>query len=324
MDAAIAATPLDIPVLAGQRLVLRPLAAEDIGRITRLADDAHISAMTASIPHPYRRDHAEGWLVLVEREAAAGEAVTWAIADAADGSFIGGIALTLNPLRRTVGVIGYWLGREYWGRGLASEAAGLLLRHAFGTLGMDTVGAWARPDNTASLRVMEKLGMQPTDGMDLHRPDTCGPAVARRISRADFQAAQVVTRQLFVVAAALVDEEGRVLLAQRPPGKQWAGFWEFPGGKVAAGETPEAALIRELREELAIDVSASCLAPFTFASHGYEGFHLLMPLYVCRVWDGHPRAMEGQALAWVAPRDMGRYPMPPADRPLVAMLRDLL
>ncbi|PWC83437.1 NTP pyrophosphohydrolase [Azospirillum sp. TSH100] len=129
---------------------------------------------------------------------------------------------------------------------------------------------------------------------------------------------------LLVVAVALVDADGRVLLAQRPAGKSLAGLWEFPGGKVDAGETPEAALVRELKEELGIDTAASCLAPFTFASHSYERFHLLMPLYVCRVWEGEVMAREGQKLAWVYPNRMGDYPMPPADVPLVAMLRDLL
>ncbi len=129
---------------------------------------------------------------------------------------------------------------------------------------------------------------------------------------------------LLVVAVALVDGDGRVLLAQRPPGKALAGLWEFPGGKVHADETPEAALVRELREELGIDTAASCLAPFTFASHSYPTFHLLMPLYVCRVWEGTVTAQEGQRLAWVYPNRMADYPMPPADVPLVAMLRDLL
>jgi 8-oxo-dGTP diphosphatase len=129
---------------------------------------------------------------------------------------------------------------------------------------------------------------------------------------------------LTVVAVALVDADGRVLLAQRPEGKPMAGLWEFPGGKIAPGEAPEAALIRELHEELGIDVAEACLAPFTFASHRYERFHLLMPLYVCRRWNGTPIPREGQQLVWVRPARLGEYPMPPADKPLVAMLQDLL
>lgn len=132
------------------------------------------------------------------------------------------------------------------------------------------------------------------------------------------------SRLLLVAAVALVDPDGRVLLAERPAGKQLAGMWEFPGGKVDPGETPEAALIRELKEELGITVEKACLAAFTFASHAYESFHLLMPLYVCRVWEGTVQPLEGQRLAWVKVGEMDQYPMPPADKPLVAMLRDLL
>ena len=127
-----------------------------------------------------------------------------------------------------------------------------------------------------------------------------------------------------VVAVALVDVDGRILISQRPRGKPMAGLWEFPGGKIEIGESPEKALIREIKEELNIDVSDKCLAPFTFASHKYEKFHLLMPLYVCRVWEGNVEAMEKQALKWVRPKNLAEYPMPPADRPLVATLRDLL
>ena len=125
---------------------------------------------------------------------------------------------------------------------------------------------------------------------------------------------------LLVAAAALVDGDGRVLLARRPPGKPMAGLWEFPGGKVRDGEIPEAALVRELREELGIGVTEPGLVPFTFSSHTYDDFHLLMPLYVCRAWDGRVTAREGQELEWVQPRDMADFPMPPADAPLVAML----
>jgi 8-oxo-dGTP diphosphatase len=129
---------------------------------------------------------------------------------------------------------------------------------------------------------------------------------------------------VLVVAAALVDPDGRVLIAQRPEGKDMAGLWEFPGGKIETGELPEEALIRELHEELGIGVKRPCLAPFTFASHTYGGFHLLMPLYVCRRWDGTPRPLQHAALKWVLPKDMASWPMPAADLPLIPMLRDLL
>jgi len=129
---------------------------------------------------------------------------------------------------------------------------------------------------------------------------------------------------LLVVAVALVDADGRILLSQRPEGKQLAGLWEFPGGKVEPGERPETALIRELSEELGIKVEEPCLAPLTFASYAYEEFHLLMPLYICRRWTGMATGREGQAIKWVKPLDLRSYPMPPADEPLIPALIDLL
>jgi 8-oxo-dGTP diphosphatase len=129
---------------------------------------------------------------------------------------------------------------------------------------------------------------------------------------------------VLVAACALIDPDGRVLIARRPEGRSMAGLWEFPGGKIEAGERPEEALVRELREELAIEVNEACLAPLTFASYSYPDFHLLMPLYVCRRWEGTPKPVEAEALKWVRTQDLTTYPMPPADRPLVPMLRDLL
>jgi 8-oxo-dGTP diphosphatase len=131
-------------------------------------------------------------------------------------------------------------------------------------------------------------------------------------------------KTVLVAAVALIDVDGRILLAQRPEGKAMAGLWEFPGGKVEEGETPEQALIRELQEEIGIDTWASCLAPLTFASHSYEEFHLLMPLFACRKWEGAPRGKEGQTLKWVRVNELRDYPMPPADLPLIPMLRDWL
>lgn len=129
---------------------------------------------------------------------------------------------------------------------------------------------------------------------------------------------------LLVAACALVDPDGRVLIAQRPAGKTMAGLWEFPGGKVEAGERPEDTLIRELEEELGIVVDAQCLAPLTFASHSYPEFHVLMPLYICRRWNGTVVPREGQRLIWVRPRELRNYPMPPADEPLISHLMNLL
>jgi 8-oxo-dGTP diphosphatase len=129
---------------------------------------------------------------------------------------------------------------------------------------------------------------------------------------------------VLVAACALIDADGRILIAQRPEGKQLAGLWEFPGGKVEPGETPEETLVRELEEELGINTKIACLAPLTFASHSYETFHLLMPLYICRRYEGIPQGREGQALKWVRPQALRDYPMPPADEPLIPMLQDLL
>jgi 8-oxo-dGTP diphosphatase len=136
--------------------------------------------------------------------------------------------------------------------------------------------------------------------------------------------AQEKHRLVLVAACALIDPDGRVLIAQRPEGKAMAGLWEFPGGKIETGERPEETLIRELKEELGISVKEDCLAPFTFASHSYAEFDLLMPLYVCRRWEGTATPIEHTRLKWVKPRELADYPMPPADIPLIPMLRDLL
>jgi 8-oxo-dGTP diphosphatase len=145
-------------------------------------------------------------------------------------------------------------------------------------------------------------------------------------SRAEADAAGTCSPRplLLVAACALIDTDGRVLIAERPAGKAMAGLWEFPGGKVEQGESPEATLLREFREELAVELCARCLAPLTFASHAYPDFHLLMPLYVCRRWEGIPTARESQKLKWVRPNRLGEYPFLPADRPLLPLLADLL
>ena len=162
---------------------------------------------------------------------------------------------------------------------------------------------------------MPTTGAEDPNDLPGERPGGCWRAEERAASGKP---------SLLVAAVALVDVDGRVLLARRPEGKAMAGLWEFPGGKVGAGETPEEAVVRELMEELGVDTRQSCLAPIGFASHAYEDFHLLMPLYVCRTWRGTPSAREGQELAWVRPARLGDYDMPPADAPLIPLLRDLL
>jgi 8-oxo-dGTP diphosphatase len=301
------------------RLRLRPLALSDASVIERLAGDWEIARFTAHIPHPYPKGGAAPWIEETWAEAGAGKKVVAAIERLADGQLVGCIELDMTPGNGT-GSLGYWIGRPYWGSGIASEAGAAMMKLGFGPLGLSRVEATAVPANRRSIRVQEKLGLA-LIGERLETAPARGGNMrveVRSLSRS------MVRRRVLVSAAALVDVDGRVLLARRPPGRPLAGLWEFPGGKVGDNETPESALIRELKEELGIDVTQNCLAPFTFASHRYPDFDLLMPLYVCRRWDGTVTAMEAQELAWVRPARLSDYPMPPADEPLVAMLRDAL
>ena len=301
------------------RLRLRPLALSDVPAIERLAGDWEIARFTAHIPHPYPAGGAAPWIEETWAEAKAGKKVVAAIERLSDGQLVGCIELDLTANDAT-GALGYWVGRPYWGAGIASEAASAMIKLGFGALNLTRIEAAAVAANRRSIRVQEKLGLALIGERMEAAPARGGHmrVEVRSLSRS------MMRRRLLVSAVALVDADGRVLLARRPPGKPLAGLWEFPGGKVGENETPEAALIRELKEELGIDVAQSCLAPFTFASHRYPDFDLLMPLYVCRRWEGTLSAMEGQELAWVRPARLSDYPMPPADEPLVAMLRDAL
>jgi 8-oxo-dGTP diphosphatase len=199
-----------------------------------------------------------------------------------------------------------------WSDGLAAEALRRCLRMLFDNFGIGLV----EPEIAGKTSDVEALFA--SAGFPAVRAGTA------MLSRADWLTWRAGRKNLFVAAAALIDADGRVLLAQRPAGKAMAGQWEFPGGKLAEGETPEQALIRELGEELGIDVTLSCLAPLAFASHDYDHFHLVMPLYAIRQWSGLPSGREGQNLSWVAKNRLGDYPMPPADVPLIAQLRDWL
>lgn len=317
-DRAWTGYPLDTA-----RLRLRRVSLADAQWVAELAGDWGVARWTR-IPHPLTREAAEAHIAEKAAAMAGGSAVMLAIEDRRDGRPLGMIGLE-RQADGGAAELGYWLCRERWNQGLITEALRRLVRLGFRTLGLERLTADVAEGNQASARALEKCGFIRSDGLvACHRPGETLPAHRWTLARADWQAAWGARPMLLVAAVALVDVDGRVLLAQRPAGKSMAGLWEFPGGKVHAGETPEIALVRELDEELGIDVRESCLAPLTFASHDYDTFHLLMPLYVVRTWKGQMTPREGQALTWARPARLSDYPMPPADVPLVALLRDWL
>jgi 8-oxo-dGTP diphosphatase len=319
--------------LATERLILRPLIPEDAESLHRLVNDWEVTRNLAVVPFPYPRELADEWIQSTRQSLAAGNSYELAITgrEGEHEIMVGVVGLRIDAERRS-GRLGYWVGRRFWGHGVATEAAGRLARWALANLDLDRLEAGVITDNLASAAVLRRIGFRQTgEGTDefLARGGA-HPVWHFTATRDDIfgdadPAPEDGSRpMLLVVACALIDADGRVLLARRPEGKKMAGLWEFPGGKLHPGETPEVALIRELKEELGIDVSASCLAPFAFASHEYERFHLLMPLYLCRRWKGMPSPRENQTLAWVRPQKLADYPMPPADRPLIPLLRDFL
>jgi len=309
--------------LETERLLLRPLRLEDASDIHRMAGEWEVARYTANIPHPYEAGMAEAWIKSHDGDFE----IVFAIERRGDGAFVGCIGVEPDTETREA-EFGYWIGMPYWGAGYATEALSVLVDHVFATFAVDRVRAAAMPENRASIRVQEKVGFRYV-GVKSQPAPARGGAVGVQVRALDRQRWQELKAPsplpiVLVAAVALVDPDGRVLIAQRPEGKSMAGLWEFPGGKVHDGETPEGALIRELTEELGIDVQEACLAPLTFASHSYETFHLLMPLYVCRRWEGTVTPQEGQAVKWIKPSKLAEYPMPPADKPLVAMMRDFL
>jgi 8-oxo-dGTP diphosphatase len=307
--------------LGTSRLRLRPPAAGDAAAVAALAGEWEVARFTAFIPHPYAESDAHEFIVVAARKRALRQEMIYVLERRVEGDVIGAVGVAAG------GEIGYWIGKPFWGQGYAAEAVKCLLGLAFDGLELAGVHADVMAENAASARVLEKAGFTRLG----ERTGSCcqgrcaGRAtVAFEMTAESWRAAREARPTVLVVAVALIDADGRVLIAKRPAGKSMAGLWEFPGGKVHAGETPEAALVRELNEELDIDITESCLAPFTFASHAYADFHLLMPLYLCRVWKGDLTPREGQVLKWVQPNTLRDYPMPPADEPLVAMLRDFL
>lgn len=325
--------------LATERLKVRPWQPEDAADLHRLLNDWEVIRTLAVVPFPYSRALADDWVASSVQRLDAGLAYQLAITGIENGTelLVGGIGLRFGADKR-VAELGYWVGRAYWGHGVASEAAGRVARWALANLDIDRIEASVATENFASIAVLRHIGFRHSgEGVKM----SVAHGAERRVlvfeaSRADLfgdhddtsdsapMSVQGTKKIVLVSAVALIDADTRILLARRPEGKSMAGLWEFPGGKVEPGETPEAALIRELREELGIDVAQNCLAPFTFASHEYENFHLLMPLFLCRRWKGTPTPREGQQLAWVAPGKLAEYKMPEADRPLIPLLRDFL
>ncbi len=317
--------PITVRELETNRLTLRPLRASDARSLAVLADDWQVARYTANIPFPYTEAMAAEFIG-AQSYASGGRDCVLAIVLKTEGAPIGCIGLHEfeAPGRAE---IGYWIGRGHWGHGLATEALGAMVEFAFTCCGIDILEAGAVPTNHASHQVQANLGFVPSGAREDQAPARGHPLqiIVRELTKERWLGgAGQGLPILNVVAVALIDEDGRVLLAQRPEAKSMAGLWEFPGGKIGEGESPEAALIREIKEELDIDIKTNCLAPLTFTSHAYEEFHLLMPVYVCRRWEGIPRPREGQKIAWVRPARLKDYPMPPADAPLIPVLFDLL
>ncbi|MSP30396.1 MAG: GNAT family N-acetyltransferase [Acetobacteraceae bacterium] len=335
-SATVAGTQINFLPLETGRLVLRAFTLEDAVSLHSLINDWRVCRTLAGVAYPYGRDQADAWIDETATQLRSGTGCHVAIAGTEVGreTLVGGVGIRLDRAVRE-GRLGYWVGWQFWGHGVATEAAGRLARWAMANLEIDRLTATVAIDNPRSIAVLRRIGFRPNGeamldfigrgeqrvvGFTASRDDIFGHAEATALAPLPAGAKPL----LLVAACALIDVDGRVLLARRPEGKKMSGLWEFPGGKLAAGETPESALIRELKEELGIDVTTSCLAAFAFASHDYERFHLLMPLYLCRRWRGTPTSVEGQTLAWVRPDKLADYPMPPADKPLIPLLRDFL
>jgi len=307
-----------------ERLLLDRFRLSDAAMISRLAGDPDVARYAARIPCPYPEDVASRWIAGTLNGFTSGESFVFALRRRDDGALVG--AAGLQP-ENGAAEVGYWLGRRYWRQGYATEAVRRLVAFAFDTLGVSRVVAKVHVDNHRSVRVLERAGLRLDGSGHMAFPARAMVAPVSIFAGAATDPARPRAsgpRVVMVAAVVLVDDDGRVLLAERPPGKAMAGMWEFPGGKLGAGESVKAAAIRELDEELGVTLTEGALAPVVTASHAYENFHLLMPLLLCRNWAGAPEGREGQRLAWVSGNELDDYPMPAADLPLIPMLRTVL
>ncbi|MDI2090569.1 bifunctional GNAT family N-acetyltransferase/(deoxy)nucleoside triphosphate pyrophosphohydrolase [Commensalibacter oyaizuii] len=316
---------------------LRPIEQTDASSLHSLINDWNVVRMLSQVPFPYSKTLLDQWINTMIQEMKDGISYHFTIFDRSFEKpvIVGCIGIRLNT-KDQLGKIGYWLGQKYWGKQIASRALQRLSSWALANLNINYIHATAADDNLASIAVLKKCGYQPFgQGKEkflaraveqsvsyflLQREDICPGKSPIPMNNTLLKPKKI----LLVVAAALIDIDGQLLLARRPEGKSMAGMWEFPGGKVEPNETPEAALIRELKEEINIDVSQSCLAPFTFASHEYADFHLLMPLYVCHKWKNVPEPKENQQLAWVNCEELDHYLVMEADKPFIPLLKDLM
>ena len=293
-----------------------------------------VAQWLSAVPHPYQEGGAAEFLGRARKGFEDKVDLVWAVKDRQSGERLGIISL-MNGDPEEAWEIGYWFAPQAWGRGIATEAAFHVMTFGFWYMELPQIFTGVIQGNAASKRVLEKIGF---DDWFEKTIDTAHsgpkPGLGAQLNREDWDSfvfgggctfQPQLERQVpvvWVVAAALFNEKDEVLVARRPKGKSLEGLWEFPGGKMEPMESPEAALIRELKEELGIDVGFGCLAPLTFASHPYPKFHLMMPLYAARKWKGEPTGKEGQALKWVSKLELAKLDMPPADEPLLPLVMD--
>ncbi|QNT79556.1 bifunctional GNAT family N-acetyltransferase/(deoxy)nucleoside triphosphate pyrophosphohydrolase [Entomobacter blattae] len=344
------------PTLKTNRFQLMPFREEDSKNLHHLINDWSVVRTLSDLPFPYPQTMVEDWIKMATTHPQKGLGYYFAIMNKAPSSLLenkplnrlmGCVAITLEK-NKTQAKIGYWVGKKFWNQGIASECVTRVIEWAFAQLPIKTLKALVIEDNIASIRILQKNGFQQT-GKTTEKFMAYGkdyPVIVFEATRESF----FISRQtpftppspnsldkihmssfashpkplLTVSAGILVDIHNKILLAKRPEGKPMAGLWEFPGGKMEKNETPEMTLIREFKEELDIDLSTTCLAPFTFVSQAYAGFHLVMSLFLCRHWKGTPTPKEGQTIQWCLASELKNYPMPEADKPLIPLLCDLL
>ncbi len=306
--------------LTTERLILRPLQVQDADAMATLANDSRVAQRLQHLPHPYTLADAHTFINSSQEALKKGTGLSLAIIRRADQTFMGVIGYKEE--------LGYWLGHEFWRQSYGKEAARSLIKFIFFVLQKNILSGTALTDNIASRRIFEGLGFHQTGTKDCISLGYEGTklGVTYELSRKDFLSHYRSLNRpiLWAVSAVLVNERGELLLTERPPGKSMAGVWEVPGGKIEPGETPEEALIRELKEEVGIDVEEEDLTSLSFISFPYESFHLVMPFYLCRRWTGTPYGAEGQAIKWVKYSDLVDFPMPLASLLSFYHLEDML